>query len=309
MPPMPSLPLTPSDWAQALAEVKRNFFNRRFRQCAARCSEIVDNTGKRASVEAVYLVYLHFYAAASLEQMARAMYSTSPARVKLLQQARSHYTRADDVAQEEDDTISRSSRRSSAGSYSAYSVSSRATSSTTLSSPTNSIYGAYDPRSSRSLSRASSCTSPSKKRVTFLDCDSPSVSQEPIIRPDSPTLGFDDWSYMPESEPEVVTKSPSHEELSQNLRGLFFAQSPFDRYTSLLSDIRIQIASHIDALDKQMASGPSIFSLSDLPNDSEEMRVFELRARIERLRSNGWRRPRFDARRYESLCDSVLSEL
>jgi hypothetical protein len=245
--------------------------------------------------------------------MARATYSASPVRTKLLQQARDHYSRADDVAVEEDDCISRSSRRSSAVSYSAYSTSSRATSSTAMSSPTHSVYGgggAYDARpATRSHSRASSCTSPTKKRVTFLDCDTPPVMHEPMIRPDSPTLGFDDWSCLSSDAVPERAKSPSPEELSHNLHGLLLAHTPYDRYASLLSDIRTQIASHVEALDRQLRSEPSIFDLASRSPDGDEMREMELRARIERLRSNGWRRPRFDASRYEVLCDSVLSEM
>jgi len=34
-----------------------------------------------------------------------------------------------------------------------------------------------------------------------------------------------------------------------------------------------------------------------------------LRERIERLRANGWRRKRFDPKKYEALRESVLDEL
>jgi hypothetical protein len=36
-------PSTPSQWKKALAEVKREFINKRYRQCSTRCQEILDN--------------------------------------------------------------------------------------------------------------------------------------------------------------------------------------------------------------------------------------------------------------------------
>lgn len=42
---------------------------------------------------------------------------------------------------------------------------------------------------------------------------------------------------------------------------------------------------------------------------SEELRMLDRQARIEKLRQNGWQRKRFDASRYERLCNDVLAEL
>jgi hypothetical protein len=43
--------------------------------------------------------------------------------------------------------------------------------------------------------------------------------------------------------------------------------------------------------------------------NDEEMKRVELRARIERLKEGGWKRERFDGRRYQELCDKALREL
>ena len=42
---------------------------------------------------------------------------------------------------------------------------------------------------------------------------------------------------------------------------------------------------------------------------SDEMKKVELRARIERLKEGGWKRERFDGRRYQELCGKALGEL
>lgn len=41
--PLPILPKTLAEWNKAVAEVKRNYINRRYRPCSARCCEILDN--------------------------------------------------------------------------------------------------------------------------------------------------------------------------------------------------------------------------------------------------------------------------
>lgn len=43
--------------------------------------------------------------------------------------------------------------------------------------------------------------------------------------------------------------------------------------------------------------------------DDEEARSQDRMARIDKLRMNGWKRKRFDATRYEVLCETVMAEL
>lgn len=112
---------------------------------------------------------------------------------------------------------------------------------------------------------------------------------------------------------------------------------PVDRYREHLAALKVQVASHSAELDalleapsstatkaadrrspvKTQASGRAgrrargvglgLSGVSD--GDVEDPRALERRARIERLREGGWQRRRFDAARYESLCDDVLAEL
>lgn len=37
------MPLTSNEWSQTIADVKRGYLNRRYRPCATRCCEILDN--------------------------------------------------------------------------------------------------------------------------------------------------------------------------------------------------------------------------------------------------------------------------
>ncbi|KAM0332149.1 hypothetical protein ACHAQA_002423 [Verticillium albo-atrum] len=339
---LPVLPYTTAEWNKAVAEVKRQYSNRQYRTCSARCCEILDNFKDRANVEPTYLIYLHFYAASSVEMLARPLNPSSPYRVKLLNQARNHYTRAADLIKTADETISNYSRPSSAATTApslhspSCSVSSR--NSTELSSPTASICSLED-----AVAKLASTPAPLqlKKRVTFTDDLEPLV-QEPFIRPDSPTLGFDDFRSsspdgprylpsvheLPKSKPAAVvaimpppsapTPEPPVEDCEEDDFS-YLRERSIHRYCALLASLRSQIASHLAAVDTQLAPQPSSihsqrlsFSLpsrASTPDVDDEMRALDLKARIERLRASGWKRQRFNPRRYEELRESVLAEM
>lgn len=154
----------------------------------------------QSKVEPAYLIYLNFYAATSLEMCARSLQPASSYRTSLLQQARSHYEKASLLIQTAENAVRSRSRSSSSASSSAPS----------LHSPSGSVSSrAWTPESglmtpTRPASRKSSLQQEPgsgkkekpKKKVSFeLPKDKNRWSfelPEPIVRPDSPTLGFDD---------------------------------------------------------------------------------------------------------------------
>lgn len=121
------------------------------------------------------------------------------------------------------------------------------------------------------------------------------------------------------------------------------------RYCETLSALKVQVSSHMAALDRllekdlqnrpespvlhdagsamaaslnrvslhsgrqsraESVSGPRGSSAMGFAEDGEsEEKARERKARIDRLKMSGWRRKRFDASRYEVLCDAVLTEL
>ncbi|KAH7170589.1 hypothetical protein EDB81DRAFT_171255 [Dactylonectria macrodidyma] len=91
---LPILPYTSSEWAKAIADVKLAYVSQRYRPCAARCTEILDNLRDAATVKPAYLIYLHFYAASAQEMMSRGLHHASTARVNFLHQAQDHYLKA-----------------------------------------------------------------------------------------------------------------------------------------------------------------------------------------------------------------------
>ncbi|WQF77689.1 hypothetical protein CDEST_02703 [Colletotrichum destructivum] len=330
---LPVLPYTSAEWSKAVSEVKRQYMNRKYRPCSLRCCEILDNIKESANIEPAYLIYLHFYAASSFDMLSRPLRGTSPYRTMLLQQARDHYTQASNLSKAADENMARSSRPSSAATSSMHSpsssVSSRAssrtwTNSTAFSSPTPSVYSVEE-----AVNKLSNNQTSQKKRVTFCE-----VPEEPFIRPDSPTLGFEDFLCAPQEpeprylpvlpeepepadEPEEMAKPPTPEPLNEDCDAFDFLQErSIHRYCGLLSSLRSQIAVHIADIEEQLATSsqtfPSVNSLptrAATPELSDELRNLDIKARIERLRQNNWQRRRFDASRYEALRESVLAEL
>ncbi|KAJ4394366.1 hypothetical protein N0V93_003583 [Gnomoniopsis smithogilvyi] len=392
---LPQIPYSSTEWKRAINEIKRYHVTRRYRACSARCNEILTNIKTLSSVEPAYLIYLNFYAAASLEMCARSLAPASAYRISLLQQARSHYEKAASLIRAAEDTAILRSRSNSV-----------ASSLPSLHSPSGSVSSrAWTPEIGVTtptccLSRKSSLanhTRPTKKKVSFeLPRDKSRWSftlPEPVIRPDSPTLGFDDDYFTagtmrqelpeiptgkrssPPQELEIISPAPpfmpsisERDELSpidgtespstdDSHGGEYPFFQPGDvesarslgRYCETLSALKVQVSSHLAALDEvlekdmqnrpespilhdggalmaaslnrvslhsgrqsraESVSGPRGSSAMGFAEGEEsDEKARERKARIDRLKMSGWRRKRFDASRYEVLCEVVMTEL
>ena len=341
---LPVLPYTPAEWKRAIAEIKRHHFSKRHRACTARCTEILDNIKQTEQVEPVYIINLHFYAATSMELCARMLPSTSPSRANLLRQARKHFDRAAalvDAAEQSVITRTRANSAMSLRSSSCHSptgsISSRAaTPETRLTSPTDSICSFDDLAAKPQTPQPTTSCGKRVKKVSFsLPQEIPLRIPEPIVRPDSPTLGFDDEYFhsgaarqdLPElpkplkfEEVELPLQTVSETEQLQLIPedDAFLIARSVDRYCENLSGLREQLSRHSANVHELLASPikaqPSprcsiISSHSRQSSEGDAQRKLDLYGRIERLRQNGWQRKRFDARRYEELCNAALSEL
>jgi hypothetical protein len=299
------------------------------------------------------MIYLHFYAATSMETCARPLFSTSPYRAQLIKDARSHYDRAAELIQKAEDSVSFRTRPSSVASMTstdsirspAGSVSSRAwTSETGISSPTQSIASIEDLMAQRTKRMSPPLTPASKKKVSFY-IPAHRVPSSPFIRPDSPTLGFEDSYFaagrarpvLPEpptppieetqQEDDDVTPRASdrpaaprnpYDDVQDHLKEPTLTTASANRYIQQLESLKEQLHHHranLDALledrslDLGLASGRTTpASMTDSSAD-DEMRTLDRKARIERLRASGWQRKRFDFRRYENLRSTALAEL
>ncbi|VBB72396.1 Putative protein of unknown function [Podospora comata] len=337
--PLPMIPYSSAEWRKAIAEIKRHHIEKRYRACSARCVEILNAIKGKSQVEPVYLIYLHFYAATSLEILARPLPSSSH-RTDTLQQARNHFNRASALINAAEESVvskarsssSMSSRGSSCHSPSSSISSSRAW---TPETPTESVSSCED-----SCSRD---ISPKRvKKVSFsLPKEEPIQINipEPMIRPDSPTLGFDDFYFsspvlsqklpdlpvspkfqerfqeveyplhtIHESEDEhddSSLASPSSVTSEEGDENAYMISQTVDRCCEHLSGLRKQLNRHSANVDQWLRS-PNLASAARARANSE---VEDKQARIERLRKMNWERTRFDPTRYEELCEEVMAEL
>ncbi|KAM0390181.1 hypothetical protein ACHAQC_008171 [Fusarium culmorum] len=343
---MNALPFTSTEWSNVIADIKKEFINRRYRPCATRCSDILNKLEDSSIVEPAYLIYLHFYAANSLEMLARALDQGVPARTTLLYQARDHYQRASTLINAADSTVGPALLRRPSGTMTTLPCLHSADSS--VSSYVSSTW-----TSSHSLSPASSISSiqsaptykRKKKRVTFSD-----VPMELLERPDSPTLGLGSFlgparSSSPKFSGNESSIPPAlRTSSSQTPRSILTPRSaqneaaphmqseldPFrharsvHRYSALLSGLQRQVFRHLNFIEAELDQQQSIvreeekplspprrvvvLAASATPN-ADKVRSLELQARIERLRAKGWERKRFDVRRYAELRESASADM
>ncbi|KAI1213791.1 uncharacterized protein F4807DRAFT_199884 [Annulohypoxylon truncatum] len=210
---LPSIPFTSEEWKAAMDDVKRKYLNRKYRACSARCCEILDNVKDTSSVEPLHLIYLHFYAASSFELCARPLSNSTNYRTRLLRDAQTHYAKAEELIRNTEDnvtgrtrSVSTSSTMSGLNSPGLSSVRS-SVSSTTFSSPRTSVCSVEDGVIPKSTSRAVKA----KKKVSFSGLnDLIEFQPEPYIRPDSPTLGWED-DIFPHSNPSPYSYQISAE--------------------------------------------------------------------------------------------------
>ncbi|KAF4447389.1 hypothetical protein F53441_9067 [Fusarium austroafricanum] len=340
------LPYTSAEWTKAIADVKREYLNRRYRPCATRCSEILNNLKDFSIVEPAYLIYLHFYAANSHEMLARALHQAAPARTTLLNQARDHYQRASTLINAADSTVGPALLRRPSGTTTTLPSLHSADSSVSsyVSSTWTSSHG-VSPASSISSIQSVPVTKRKKKRVTFSD-----VPMELLERPDSPTLGLGSFlgparstsseSVGNESSTILAPLRPSPQiprsiltpRLAQNEISSYTDSEldPFrharsvHRYSALLTSLQRQVVRHLNFIetelgqqqtglpDEETPPSPTTAAMAPpaptTPN-ADKTRSPELQARIERLRAKGWERKRFDARRYAELRESASADM
>ena len=197
-----------------------------------------------------------------------------------------------------------------------------------MSSPTSSVFSQEDLANNTELAI-------SAKRVKKVSFSVPQEEfdfgfSEPMVRPDSPTLGMDfgffpatktceDVSEVPASKYQEVefplpinTNGQEFENCEEEDDDTLNITKSIDRFRDQLHELREQLERHSANLDQQleaMATEPPKSPTRGSGVGKDELRALDRQARIERLRKDGWQRKRFDTHRYEELCETVLAEL
>ncbi|KAI0401247.1 hypothetical protein F4802DRAFT_601237 [Xylaria palmicola] len=213
----PALAMTPPnswEWKTAIREVKQKYLARKYRSCSMQCCDILESLGDTSAVEPLHLIYLHFYAASSFEWCARSLSSSSAYRTKLLESAQAHYVEIEAlIAAKGWDMAERARSPSSVSTTSlgspGLSAGSRTSgSNSSASSPRTSMFSLDD---EPLVARVQPIRIKAKKKVSFSSLPEFFEFQaEPYVRPDSPTLGWDDHVSVPPLETSVpFPASPS----------------------------------------------------------------------------------------------------
>ncbi|KAI1109042.1 hypothetical protein F5Y14DRAFT_445000 [Nemania sp. NC0429] len=344
--PFAVIPSSSSEWKDTIHEVKQKYLARKYRSCSMQCSDILENLGDTSAIEPLYLIYLHFYAASSFEWCARPLSSSSAYRTKLLCSAQTHYAEAEALIAAAEWNMTEGTRMPSSAASTmspnspGLSGGSRTSDeSSTASSPRTSMFFSDD-ESPTKLVRPLRVKP--KKKVSFSGLPEFFEFQpEPYIRPDSPTLGWDSDVFMSPPEtyppfpmpPKRASRTSIIKERSSTPSNHVFDLESFlqtrtlNRFRGQLSALRDQVARHrvavevLATLETTTTSTPSTPTPTPTPISpftptrllSPTLSAFgeetTLQDRIARLRANGWRRKRFDGRRYEALREQVLGEL
>lgn len=290
-----------------------------------------------------------------MEMCAQPLNAASAYRINLLQQACDHYDQAASLIHSAEKSVQFRSRASSFSLYSSSmhspseSVSSRAwTPETEYSSPTPSVCSSEDLNARLHQSQLSMSTNTrplpklARKKVSFEPPLENPPKWEPYVRPDSPTLGFDDEHSTAALSRHRLPDVPTHQKPADNyeryesddetavprpakpfcniqpsvdtddVRLFFLADTSERRYCAHLMGLKSQLSRHRASIDAAIGESASVESQEVdrcMTPINDETHAMDRKTRIERLRRSGWQRKRFDPSRYEALRNAALAEL
>ncbi|PQE29081.1 hypothetical protein CJF30_00004127 [Rutstroemia sp. NJR-2017a BBW] len=325
-------PYTQEEWRFVMEQVKRLYVDREYKQCAARCKQILDSIKDPYRIHPLHSLYISFYCATCLEITASSLHNNAPQKLSILQDALTYYQKAESYipfAEIPTTSHSRAGSRSSSTSSSVRSsvdsvfssALSSASTADTLSPLISSCSPFYEedertPSRKRTVSVSSAMSA--RSDITSDDPFKPAplrVRKKVSFSTQPPTLiTSDSCTPLPPQE----TPFPAH---------LFALTTSLTNYTLTLSSLASQIHYHtthiqtlIDAilsLRKSRRSNPPSFAPSLFNSSSEDLSLAnkelrkkkEIRERVQRLKAQGWPRRRWDAERYERLREKAEREM
>jgi hypothetical protein len=170
-----------------------------------------------------------------------------------------------------------------------------------------------------------------QKKVSFSHQLPTLISQTDILLEDSSDSELIDCFPAPPSPSRFLSLETERQRGSeQENDAVTYQQSlALNRYQNHLSTFSSQLQYHVASINTQIAllstSNTEQHSRNDFSNgggeenglgiggivdiEKEDIRRVELQERIKRLKEGGWERRRFDAGRYQMLCDRALGEV
>ncbi|KAI9679969.1 MAG: hypothetical protein M1817_004984 [Caeruleum heppii] len=339
-------PVTPTEWRQALHGVKALYLKGQYKQCTARCAQLLEEADE--TTHPLHKTVLVFYAATCLDITARALHPLASTKLEVLSVAREHYERAAATLPSAAEIITTTVTLPSPVSQSSASTPmTPANSPTSLYSSSPSSLGSLDDSRQETMKAegeeeeeeltntddesdneticlSDSLTSPTKEPPTTLSQSSISSIEIPKpspLRIRKPHVRFtSDPLLVTPPKPLINTTTTSTTTMTSTIPDPTIPHpltTHFTRTTTHLSSLARQIQTHIAHLDTLIASTTTSQSTRkvrfvDLRDPTEEeVRGWDRRERIERLRREGWKRVRWGERagRYEVLRRAVEDEM
>ncbi|TAQ89719.1 hypothetical protein B7494_g1958 [Chlorociboria aeruginascens] len=89
------LPYTRQEWKKVMEAIKSLYLGRKYRDCSARCIQILDSMTDPYRIHPLYSTYLCFFAATCLELTARSFHNNSASKIPMLQKSLTYYNKAE----------------------------------------------------------------------------------------------------------------------------------------------------------------------------------------------------------------------
>ncbi|KAL3419015.1 hypothetical protein PVAG01_09236 [Phlyctema vagabunda] len=341
-----AMPYTQQEWKLVMGEVRTLYFKHNYRQCSARCIQLLESIEDLNRVHPLYSIYLSFYAATCIELTARSLHANSCEKIPLLQTASHYYKQAEintgyatfsaaptimNAIRERGGLQSASDAASIRSSVNSVFSQTSSASSNIPPSPTSPEFpynlqdreGEITPTMKHvhpSSSEEDLKPAPLKVRKKVSFTTAPGISSDSLLllEPEQEASRSPSQSYQ--SSPRDTTERGSS---TSN----YLSSQYLDHYLAHLASLSEQltyhktvVSNHIESITAQRKARRSdtsqifggfsngILSSSDFGGSDETKRA-DLQSRIQRLKERGWKRERFHGDRYKKLCDLALSEL
>lgn len=361
---MAVLPKSEPDWKKTMEEVKGWYAKRQYKQCTVRCKHSLDSIKdpvrpypsshpaptvetdeKQSQIHPLYLVYLSFYAASSLEQTARSMHNNSSNKVNVFQDSLSYYQKAQFFLSSASSSVSTqpSIIRLTDRPHSPQNHRAKDSISSSNRSSVDSVFSNADSAPWEPSSAPPSPTSPKHRRNESACSTSSTTTMKPSPLRIRKKVSFSLQSATSAPEPDLLVATPSSAQLihsfpsppspanfQESERDQYHTPEPTQnwlqtrsiaRYQSHLTTFSTQLTSHISSIENQISAASEARSRNSSASSAlgdyaglgsinkEELKKVELRERIARLKAGGWKRREFDSERYKALCEKALAEV
>ncbi|KAF7887224.1 uncharacterized protein EAF02_003871 [Botrytis sinoallii] len=327
-------PYTLDDWKVIMDEVKKLYLTRQYEQCAAQCTKVLNSITDPYRVHPLHSLFLSFYCATCLEITASDLTNNSPEKLLLrLRDSLSYFQKKQKIHSHTQIFLSKTMTCRQAIGHLRHHPHPVPRSSVDLHSHLLSrltllrVVTIQDPRNSRTFSESSMASiqstqstdttatpnRPAPLRIKKKHC--PHLYLTKVL---TTTQALSKLSPVPFHLQSLPSRPIISSKYQVIISGLPLSQQQLTSYNLNLSSITTQLTYHITHISNlidniqnirksrrsnQPSFAPSLFNSPDgLSNeDRAEMERQDIRARIEKLRSGGWEKKRWDGSRYAAL--------